>query len=888
MKRNILILFAVVSLLISLTGCGGSGHSNSVAPLPTTMTSVKVNLTQNGQAATGAEAALYTPAAAMREGLAQTQSIGSARTSLSLNNSEGVYKPTSTSGDGTYTFSVPTGEYTLIASKGNAKAVIPNIRAAVAEGQGNTTVEVASLTPTGTIKGTISASGDNSFNKAGTIVYLDKTSFVAIAKSDGSFEMTGVPLGTHYIAATTNQNGSLYTCELQEVTMGNSLSVTNISLTLSESSGANTFATISGSITNSQNNVAVMVSDGNSLTVACSNNGTFNIGVKYSGTYHVTVIGSDEGTKDVVVNSNGNVSPSSSELVFTMSTISPTSEYCSVKGTIKISSDYMSFFSNANNENRMPIADKYLVRLIGSSTTETYYSTQTSVEFKSATTQNETAVNYVFDSVPAGTYSVFVDPAGNGFWGSVGNVVVSAGQPTTDKDIEVTYVQPEFTAKGITNAANISGIEIKEQHPCMMDKASDTDISSNITLTVREISTPYNNTPMPLTPSSNSGLIHFYPYDFDKNKKIEVVVTKKWNDANVTGQSGALAWSQIVEVKGTSSYIGNVEIVNNSQISGRKIKTSDLRPEGATEDVDVLGLTFVDNGTNGIYTAWSYSSKIYYKDSLYNYVYHCENQNDDNGLSTIFDASDRFIIANDSDSQTHCFEFTTNGLEDYLSLNVNNTHSFNMEGKAASIIAGKYISVCDSDKVKVFTHNSSNNSVQPLTNGEYPIIETNAVVDNPPRSGKLAMDPSKTNCYISILYKDQNRKDIKIYNLANPQTAVATLDIRNFSNINSITDFKVLRNGNYYIETDSAEARAIIFNSSSSNNIVDKSSLSNRSSCFLDKQGFMYRFDDATKSVIQTASLDGEPLEVYSESNELSGILDLVETSNGSSVLYVW
>ncbi len=64
--------------------------------------------------------------------------------------------------------------------------------------------------------------------------------------------------------------------------------------------------------------------------------------------------------------------------------------------------------------------------------------------------------------------------------------------------------------------------------------------------------------------------------------------------------------------------------------------------------------------------------------------------------------------------------------------------------------------------------------------------------------------------------------------------------------------------------------------------------MSNRSSCFLDKQGFMYRFDDATKSVIQTASLDGEPLATYSESNELSGILDLVENSDGSSMLYVW
>ncbi|MBR4569491.1 MAG: hypothetical protein IKO19_02310, partial [Candidatus Riflebacteria bacterium] len=873
MKRNILILFAVVSLLISLTGCGGSGHSNSVAPVPTTMTSVRVSLSQNGQSVTGADVALYTPAAAMREGLTQAQN-NSSRASISNSNTEGVYRPTSTSADGIYTFNVPTGEYTLIASKGDSKAVVTNLRAAsngsIAEGDVTPTVVTTDLKPTGTIEGTVIAPSGLGISVAGSIVYLANTSFVAIAAPDGSFRISGVPTSSnpYTITATSNQKGGLFTSESQSVPMkSDNLIVTGISLTLSENKN-NVSYKIQGSVKNSSSKVAVIVSDGNNLIVGTSeDNGTFNIGVKSAGNYIVTVIGSEEGSKDVSVSSDGSVSPTSIELVFSLNSTKSTSEYGTVKGIIKVSSDYMSFFADGNNEYKMPLADRYLVRLIGSSTTETFYSTQTRVEYKSARTQDGTAVNYIFDSVPKGTYSVFVDPAGNGFWGSVGNVTVTEGQTTSDKNIDVNYVQPEFTVVGTS-----SGIEVTEKYPCMMDKASDTEISPDVTLTAREMSTQVTETPMPLSSPSNSGLIHSYYYVPPNDKKLEIVVTKKWDDANVTGQSGVLAWSQIVEVKGTSSYIGNVEIVNNSQISGRKIKASDLRPEGATtEDIDVLGLTFIESGGNGIYTAWSNTKKIYYKDSLYNYVYHCENQSDDNGLSTIFDASDRFVIANKNDFRTYCFEFTSNGLEDYLSLNVNNTHSFNMEGKAASIIAGKYIAVCDESIVKVFTHDSSTNSIQALTNGEYPIIEANSVVDNPPKSGKLAMDSSKTNCYISILYKDQNRKDIKIYNLANSQTAVATLDISNFSTINSITGFKVLKNGNYYIETDSKELAAVIFNSNSSNNIVDKSSLSNRRSCLLDKQGFMYRFDATTKKVIQTASLDGEPLATYSESNELSG-----------------
>ncbi|MBQ2592213.1 MAG: hypothetical protein II567_02880, partial [Candidatus Riflebacteria bacterium] len=435
MKRNILILFAVVSLLISLTGCGGSGSSNSVAPALTAMTSVKVSLTQNGQAVTGAEAALYTPDAAMREGLTQAQNNALLRASIG-ENLEGVYKPTSTSADGTYTFTVPTGEYTLIADKGDSRAVVTNLRAAassVSEEQEGAALKYE-LTPTGTINGKV-ISNVTGLSVAGVIVYLNGTSFAAITKSDGSFSISGVPQDTFNISAVSNQNGKTYAALVKQLVMGSDLVKNDVEVVLAEASGTKTYK-ITGSITgNDKANKVIMASNGSNLFVVTSKeNGSFEIAVNTKGKYSVTCFGAAEEIQTIDVTNDTNSLRRSFEVNKSADT------YGSVKGNIEYNQQYLNYIDT--NELTVPDVDRYLVRLIG--VDGTVYSTQTKSDYN----YSEPSA-FIFDNVYPGTYTIFVDPAGNGFVGSIGTFTVKAGEI---KDLGVTatatvkYVKPVFTA----------------------------------------------------------------------------------------------------------------------------------------------------------------------------------------------------------------------------------------------------------------------------------------------------------------------------------------------------------------------------------------------------------------------------------------------------------
>ena len=133
MKKYILTLFAIATLLVNLTGCGSSGSGNSAAgPENGGMATVRVNLNQDGTSVKDVDSvALYTPAAALREGVNSYEDLSlGARASVAPANADGVYKPASVDSDGIHEFNVPAGDYTLLASKGNTRAVLTGIRAA--------------------------------------------------------------------------------------------------------------------------------------------------------------------------------------------------------------------------------------------------------------------------------------------------------------------------------------------------------------------------------------------------------------------------------------------------------------------------------------------------------------------------------------------------------------------------------------------------------------------------------------------------------------------------------------------------------------------------------------------------------------------------------------
>ncbi|MBP5467966.1 MAG: hypothetical protein J6Z11_01825 [Candidatus Riflebacteria bacterium] len=464
MKRNILILFAVLSLIISLTGCGSSGHSNSVAPTPTTMTTLRVSLTQNGQPATGADAALYTPAAAMREGLIQAQNNTTSRASIVSNTTEGVYKPTSTSADGTYTFTVPAGEYTLIANKGTLRAVVTDIRAEMAEEQESITVE--DLTPTAIIYGKVTIDENFGIEPTAVIVYLENTSCVALADTNGNFIISGVPAKkTFTLAAMSNQNGKVYTTNGISVEVKEDLSFTpeSLELTLAEKTSPTDKYQITGLVKDASSigvkDVLVMATNTNKslLYVATTNEqGKFSIITNSTGEFNITVIGASP--ESVTVNVDSNPFQITNPFI-----IGFTSAYGSIKGKIN------------NDTNSTPDVGRYLVQLIGVDGTP--YRTQTKSDYD----QNIKESIFTFDNVYPGTYTVFVDPAGNGFIGSVGTFTVKPGK-TTDltqtATATVIFVQPTFTATAT------SEISITEDYPFVVDPLTNNVVAS---VTVKDL-----------------------------------------------------------------------------------------------------------------------------------------------------------------------------------------------------------------------------------------------------------------------------------------------------------------------------------------------------------------------------------------------------------------
>lgn len=848
MKRKTLcFILTLLAIAVFSLGCGSSGSSNSVAPVPTTMTSVKVSLTQNGKAVNGADVALYTPAAAMREGLNQAQNT-TLRANVDNSNTQGVYTPASTSDDGIYTFKVPTGEYTLIANKGNSKAVVTSLRAATAEGDSITNVNTE-LQPTGTITGTV-ATGSAQI-VTGTIVYLENTSCVTFAKADGSFSMNGVPVSTnpYKIAATSNQNGNTYNTSSKSVTMTNSLSVSGVALSLEEVKG-NTY-TITGYVKGSDNtaiaSVTVMASDETTLFVDTTDaEGKFSIKVDDECTYFVSVVGSTNETKSVSV-SKTSVSPSGEDLVFTIINTPPDPSYGTIKGSIRFSSDYISL---CNQPKIFPNSGRYLVRLIGSSTANTSYNSSLKANYKGSLTQNETKVEFVFDSVPAGTYSIFVDPSENGFLGSLGNITLAKGETKNVGAVDVVFVKPEFNA--FLDDANLA---ITQAYPF--------DIPGELTCFYKKIGKDTSFLKGSLLGESSIK----YCFDEGHNSflissgKYEILIQNPWSDAN-TGLSGLLTSSQVIDYTDDSeesNFIGNVLIsnVNSGEIDFERIKYCD-----------------------GIVSGLDSDRYFYYKDINTDTSFH--NAGD---FTFLYDFSGYSgVMLPDTNSPTllaykdNITESSTNNQS--IPFLDSGESADNVSVTSLSIISKKYIGVAYSRStsgsagvvtdgydhyVKVLKYDSTNPSNpfrNPYSGNIFTLSNANAVSGEEYQIHSIVLAQSPGNeFYIAVQYiKNGNEVSwIKFFKLGES----GATECGEYSTVYcDISDFKVLLDGSLYIEIgDNYEIKAAARIKNSA--VIEEASLLNRKSCFIDKYGFMYRIDKAANSLIKTASLDGKPIESW-------------------------
>lgn len=451
MKKYILTLFAIMALLVNLTGCGGSGSGNSAAgPENGGMATVRVNLNQDGTAVKDVEAvALYTPAAALREGVNSYENLSlGARAAVSPSNTDGVYKPASVNSDGTHEFNVPAGDYTLLASKGNTRAVLTGIRAA----SGDEPLLVTSLTPTGSVLGKVVDSASKAV--AGAMVYLVDTSCVAFSAADGSFEMTGVPTNTAFkISAIYSADNKQLVAATEDVKVDSSLTATLKNNIVVKENTVKTM-NITGSIVDTKGNglatKAIMAMNGTIMSVGLSDNtGKFSIPVTVAGTYKVAALNAATPAAQTVTVSSSDVAVSESFV------IAATGKLASIKGKITLDTT-----RDTTNFSKAYI-DSFLIRLVGSGT---YYATTTKVNFDYNNLSNS-GVTFDFTGIPAGKYGILVDPSANGFFGSVGNITVAEGQAldiSSSDSIVVKYIKPSFYATW-----NADALTIREYLPWM-------------------------------------------------------------------------------------------------------------------------------------------------------------------------------------------------------------------------------------------------------------------------------------------------------------------------------------------------------------------------------------------------------------------------------------
>lgn len=109
------------------------------------------------------------------------------------------YKETITASDGAYKFDeLPDGSYTVYATRENEAAYRT---VSVVDG-GNVTAIDLQLVKRGSISGKLKVSSGGSV--AGSIVGVAGTSYIAFVAEDGSFTITGIPVGKHKLCVMTN------------------------------------------------------------------------------------------------------------------------------------------------------------------------------------------------------------------------------------------------------------------------------------------------------------------------------------------------------------------------------------------------------------------------------------------------------------------------------------------------------------------------------------------------------------------------------------------------------------------------------------------------------------------------------------------------------------
>ena len=163
---------------------------------------------------------------------------------------------------------------------------------------------------------------------------------------------------------------------------------------------------------------------------------------------------------------------------------------------------------------------------------------------------------------------------------------------------------------------------------------------------------------------------------------------------------------------------------------------------------------------------------------------------------------------------------------------------------------------------------------------------------------KMAKDKNG-NCYLAVMYSGGDTMDFRIYKVGTGDTN----PIVNYSFSSGepyIKDFKVLNNGNFYVEmninsyatgTTTTSKKSYIFTSSATS--PQATDDSDREGCFVDSNGNIYRYDPSKKAVVTTATLNGDATESYklhttttsgTTTADVNGVLGYRETADSIEV----
>lgn len=862
MKRYIFTLFALMALLLNLTGCGGSSSSDYVAGSANGgMATVRVSLRQNGAVVTDAESVvLYTSAAAMREGISQNEnaSLG-IRASAGASGIDGVYRAGSVDAYGCYEFNVPADDYVLVATNGITKAVVSGIRAA-AGGD----VITATLTPTGKIIGKVT---DGTTAVTGAMVYLVNTSCVAFSRNDGLFEMTGVPTGNQFDLAAICTTGNRYmVSEVQQVTVDSSL-IASLTKDIVVKEKIDNIMNITGCIVDTKGNgvagKAIMAVNGNIMAVGVSgSDGNFAIPVKISGTYSVSSINSaTPAVQSVTVNSE----QVAVDEKFVIAGV--TGQPGAITGKIALDSSLV----NA------PSADDFLVRLVGSGT---YYNTSIKVGYNPS---NTNGYQFTFSGIPAGTYGILVDPSGNGFLGSKGDITVTEGNITdiSSEQIIANYIRPDFNVSWAGNVLTINSSRGMDNSNPAGNFSGPVSYASlryygkdrNEAIDLNKAVCGFNDSGKGITANYDFGGV---PEIASKTFDCVFSITKPWSDP-VTKLSGSL----IVE-SGVFTHTDDFGFGANVRFC--KVLLDD---------------NYVIRNSDGSFTSWSSDNCKYYENldvfalGAPTFTYEVNN---------ILGASQKTLLYQDDEGNLLVENKGTG-------TNAKQVGTFaNVNILSANIIANKYITVTyttldysggDASTIinaDIYSLDSDTPAkIDTIKLGETSDVGTymcgNVAEDDSGNVYTILLKFTGTDALHNMSYEIYKLSGNSVVNVSSGDLGSADLSVNDIA----ILEFNCLSGGRFYFETSLAAYSSVIVNGSG---ILEKSISSvddstSRSMCFSDKYGHLYRLQNVLNyrefKIILVDSLDGKPLASTSgpssSSEKIEGLVCVyTDSSTGETV----